>query len=401
MKGLFTRQAFTGFGPSLFSPTGAAAPLHAVRGNRPSRLRAGVRLECPKLPGVYGMVNEAGELIYVGKAKCLRTRLLSYFRTKSRDPKAGRILKDACVVAWEPAHGEFAALLRELELIRRWRPRFNVHGQPNRRRRTYVCVGREPAAYLFLSPRPPCTAFAAYGPVPGGETAREAVRRLNDWYRLRDCPQSQKMTFADQGELFPLVRGFGCLRHDLGACLGPCAAACTRGDYAAAVRSAIRFLDGDDISPLETLERDMRAASAAEAFERAAALRDRWKALHWLSGHLQRLREASRRTSVYPAPGRDGSRDHWHLIRNGRVRAVTPAPRDDAGRTAAAAALRAVYGDAVSGPPGPDEIDGLLLVAAWFRRRPAEEEKTLDPAAARAACTSAASAPSTRPEGKA
>lgn len=110
--------------------------------------------------------------------------------------------------------------------------------------------------------------------------------------------------------------------------------------------------------------------------------------LHWLSGHLQRLREASRRTCVYPAPGRDGSRDHWHLIRDGRVRAVVPAPRDDAGRTAAAAALTAVYGGGASGPPGPDEIDGVLLVAAWFRRHPAEEEKTLGPGAALTMCGS-------------
>ncbi len=130
----------------------------------------------------------------------------------------------------------------------------------------------------------------------------------------------------------------------------------------------------------------MQEASAAEAFERAAALRDKWKALHWLSAHLQRLREAGRRTCVYPAPGRDGSRDHWHLIREGRVRAVVPAPRDDAGRTTAAAALTAVYGGGASGPPGPDEIDGVLLVAAWFRRHPAEEEKTLEPAAALALC---------------
>jgi hypothetical protein len=101
---------------------------------------------------------------------------------------------------------------------------------------------------------------------------------------------------------------------------------------------------------------------------------------------LQRLREASRRSCVYPAPGRDGSRDLWHLIHHGRVRAVVPAPRDDVGRAAAAEALTTVYRNAVSGPPGPDVIDGVVLVAAWFRRHPAEKEKTLEPAAALAMC---------------
>jgi excinuclease ABC subunit C len=388
VKGLFARQAFTGFGPSFLAPTGAAPFSYTVQGKRPSRLRAGVRLECPRLPGVYGMLNESGELIYVGKAKYLRSRLLSYFRHKSRDAKAGRIVRDARVVIWEPAHGEFAALLRELELIRRWRPRFNVQGQPNRRRRTYICVGRDPAPYVFLSPRPPGTAFAGFGPIPGGEAAREAVRRANDWFQLRDCPQAQKMVFADQRELFPLDLVAGCLRHGINACLGPCAAACTRADYAVAVRAVVQFLEGADASPLAKLERDMTTAAAAEAFERAAVLRDKWLSLHWLAAHLERIRLACRWSCVYPAVGRGGARDHWHLIHHGRVRAVVAAPGNDKSRAAAVTALKAVYGKAAPGPPGPDEIDGVLLVAAWFRRHPAEKERTLDPAAARKMCGS-------------
>jgi excinuclease ABC subunit C len=136
------------------------------------------------------MVDATGELVYVGKAKCLRARLLSYFRTNSRDPKAGRILEAARQIVWEVGASEFGALLRELELIRRWQPRFNVQGQPARRRRGYVCVGRRPAPYVFFAARPPRTALAVFGPVPAGTTAREAVRRVNDWFRLRDCPQA-------------------------------------------------------------------------------------------------------------------------------------------------------------------------------------------------------------------
>ncbi len=132
----------------------------------------------------------------------------------------------------------------------------------------------------------------------------------------------------------------------------------------------------------------MQEAAVAQAFERAALLRDKRQALHWLSGHLQRLRQACRRSCVYPAAGRDGTRDHWHLIHNGSVRATTPAPRDDAGRAATAKVLANVYDCAVLAPPGPDEIDGVLLVAAWFRRHGTEKEKTLEPAAARAMCAS-------------
>jgi excinuclease ABC subunit C len=338
------------------------------------------------------MVDPAGELVYVGKAKSLRARLLSYFRPKSRDPKAGRIIESTRVIVWEHVPSEFAALLRELELIRRWRPRFNVQGQPRRHRRGYVCVGRQPAPYAFLAARPPSTALAVYGPVPAGPKAREAVRRVNDWYRLRDCPQAQEMVFADQGELFPMVLAAGCIRHEIAACTGPCAAACTQADYASQVRGAGRFLEGDDPEPLETLEREMTAASAGLAFERAAVLRDKLEALRWLQEHLRRLRTAAGRSCVYPVTGFKGD-DRWYLVHGGRVRAAVAAPRNTDERRQAATILTQVY--ATGTPPGPaslEEIDGMLLVAAWFRRHVAEQEKTLSPEAALAACNAPAEA---------
>src|SRR5439155_11599254 len=195
-----------------------------------------------------------GELIYVGKAKNLRARLLSYFRPRSRDPKAGRIVHRARAVVWEPASSEFAALLRELELIRRWQPRFNVQGQPERRRRVYVCIGKKSAPFGFVAERPPRTAQRIFGPVPVGFKVREAVRRLNDLFRLRDCPQAQEMIFAEQAELFPGVRDFGCLRYELGTCLGPCAAACSRKGYMNNVRRVHAFLAGEDRGTLDELE---------------------------------------------------------------------------------------------------------------------------------------------------
>jgi excinuclease ABC subunit C len=379
-KGLFKRQTFRDFGPAALALK-EPAPVAVVRGRRPGRLRAGVRRHCPRLPGVYGMVDGAGELVYVGKAKCLRARLLSYFRPKSRDPKAGRILECTRRLLWEPGTSEFAALLRELELIRRWQPRFNVQGQPRRHRRVYVCLGRAPAPYAFLAAEPPKSAWACFGPVPGLRRAGEAVRRLNDWFGLRDCPQAQEMVFAEQRQLFSLPRTPGCLRHEIGTCRGPCAAACSQADYAAAVAAARAFLSGRDTSPLDTLEREMRAAAAQLAFERAAALRGRLDSLRWLSRHLERLRQAAGHSFVYPVAGTDGG-EAWYLVRQGRVRAALPAPAGGAGESAAAL-LGAVYaGPVVGGAPALEEVDGVLLVAGWFRRHPEERARTLTPAEA-------------------
>ena len=87
-------------------------------------------------------IDSKGRVVYIGKAKCLRTRLLSYFRANSRHPKAGKILRNTRVLVWEETADEFAALLRELELIRHFRPRFNVLGMPGQRRYIYLCLGR-------------------------------------------------------------------------------------------------------------------------------------------------------------------------------------------------------------------------------------------------------------------
>src|SRR5207244_4502121 len=130
-----------------------------------------------------------------------------------------------------------------------WQPRCNVQFQPKRLRRCYLCLGRKPAPYAFVALTPPRTALACFGPLSGPRQAREAARRLNDWFRLRDCPQKQVMVFADQREIFPLLLTPGCIRHDIGNCVGPCAAACTQDEYRFHLEGARDFLEGKDKSP--------------------------------------------------------------------------------------------------------------------------------------------------------
>jgi excinuclease ABC subunit C len=179
-------------GPSQYCGT-EFIPFY-VRGKTARQLHSEVRRLCPRKPGVYGMVDANGDVIYVGKGKSLRGRLLSYFRPK-RERRAGRIARQTSAIVWEAWPCEFAALLRELELIRRWRPRCNVQGQPLRRRMAFVCLEGAPAAYASLRRRPPDSVSARFGPVVAGPQAREAIRRLNDYFQLRDCPAPQEMVF--------------------------------------------------------------------------------------------------------------------------------------------------------------------------------------------------------------
>src|SRR5437899_1461144 len=97
---LFATNVFDGFGPSRFRPADEAVVGRKFRARQPSRLRKAVRTHAPRSPGVYGMIDERGRLVYIGKAKNLRARLLSYFRVNSRDPKAARIIQNTRVLLW-------------------------------------------------------------------------------------------------------------------------------------------------------------------------------------------------------------------------------------------------------------------------------------------------------------
>jgi len=388
---LFPVDTFSGFGPTSARPNDFLPNLGRVRARKETRLRAGVRKSVPKLPGVYGMLGRHGDLIYIGKAKCLRARLMSYFRD-SRDPKAGRILQHTHTVVWESVPDEFGALVRELELIRRHRPRFNVLGQPGRQRYCYVCLGRTPAPYAYVSRAPNGKDLGVYGPFASAIRAEDAVRRLNDWFRLRDCAQTVTMHFADQAELFPHERSPGCLRFDIGTCSAPCAGNCTRRAYGSQVRAAKRFLDGVDDRPLKDLTGKMQAAAAAMEFERAGAIRDRLAGLQWLWERLNWLRTARvENTFVYPISGVD-NRTVWYLIHRGRVRGTCYRPGCAASAEAALELLEDIYCD--PGPAvTPGQVDHVLLVSSWFRKKPAERDGLLTPATAKE--MSAAGAPPT------
>lgn len=382
-------DAFDGFGPTRFRPADDTLPVRELRGKRPARLKKGVRAHAPKLPGVYGMIDARDRLIYVGKAKNLRARLLSYFREDSRNPKAGKIVRQTRRLVWEQTGDEFAALLRELELIQRLRPRYNVLGVPGLQRHHYLALGKGPAAYLYVVKRPTGKELAVYGPFVKWHRTDDAARRLNDWFRLRDCPKSVPLHFAEQGALFDGDRTAQCLRFELGTCAGPCAAACTRKDYAASARAAKAFLDGRSRALLRTIERQMTAAADALEFEKACSLRDKLQAIRWLDDRLGLLRTARDRNSfVYPLAGFDG-RVRWYLIHRGEVRAVCFPPA-----AGTAGAVRALLGTTFAGPgaPGPLSdvaVDSVLLVESWFRKNTGEREKLLPRSAADAACEGA------------
>lgn len=352
-------------------PREAASAARARAATREA-LRLHVDAGVEARPGVYRMLSADGAVLYVGKAKQLRARLQAHFRAKPR-MKSGRILRETAAIDWTYTPNEFAALREELRLIKHHRPPFNLQQK------------RDAAFYSFIhvtggqAPRVEVARGATgdgtfYGPFIGPRLVEQAARELTDALLLRDCSDKVRLRFATPDappDAIPAgLRPLDCIRHDVGKCLGPCIAACTRSAYDARVDDARAFLRGESDRPIRSLGDQMHAAKRNLAFEHAAVLRDRRSRLERLSDQLGKLRVQLEDLSfVYPVDGRGGD-DRVYLIRRGTVRLELARATADDG------ALR----DAVARVFAPDEpsrvtahdVEEILLVSAWFRARPRE-----------------------------
>ncbi|RYG68677.1 hypothetical protein EON77_15300, partial [bacterium] len=253
-------------GPSTSRPRALRAHLRDKRATPAeiAAMRALVVETAENRPGVYRMHAENDEIVYVGKSKHVRTRLLSYFSCASHE-KGSRIVRAARRIAWEYAPNEFDALLREMRAIHSLRPRFNVAMKRDENRYVFIKVTEGPAPKLRAVRAPQVTAKGSYyGPFSGYARVSEAVQCLSDVLGLRDCADDTGLRFADQTELFPLLERApsNCHRYEIKRCLGPCVRGCTKAEYAARVRAARAFLSGSSTAIVDELEAQMREASA-------------------------------------------------------------------------------------------------------------------------------------------
>ncbi len=389
MDAVLTESPFADFGEDALWPFARTA-LSRVEGESADQLRSGTRQFAPRVPGVYGMLDPLGRLIYVGKSKNLRSRLLSYFLPKCEDDKSGRIVQSTCAIVWEPQPSEFAALLREQFLIRTFQPRFNVQGMPRRQQAIYVCLGRGPAEQLYTARRRDSGAMCTIGPLFGAGRANHAVEVLNRIFRLRDCSVKQPCSFTDQLQLFDIELRPGCIRLEIQSCLGPCISACSRSAYDQQVARAELFLQGKDDSPLDEIRNSMEQAATHMHFEQAARLREDLRVVSWLSRRVTDLAQAREQyTFVYPVTGMgvrraagtgQSKQDIWYLIRRGLVEGAVAAPRNPEQRRRTRQVLRQwLDGDNRIGTQFTPRQETLALVTSWFRNHRSELKQTFLP----------------------
>jgi excinuclease ABC subunit C len=368
-----TEQILYSFGVSLLASANVR-PLQWVRCEEKPATRDLIRQNCPTVPGVYGMVGVGRELLYIGESQCLRDRLLSYFTGEPVSAKVRRMCQEACYLVWETTGHAFTAWLRELELIRRWQPRYNARGKPGRTRRSYVCVDRGPGGHVHLS-RAPGDGLN-FGPVPSGRLFRRSVQRVNDSFALCDCELRGSWRLSSQKALFAEQHTAECIRGAVGTCSAPCSLPQTERTYQDRLRSAVEFLEGRDVSVLKTLCNEMQAAARSRKYELAARLRDQHADLQRLATYLLRLREARGYSFLYPARGTE----NCYFIRGGQVQAVKAMRGSPEETVEFVHALNEIFpGDSAAPLVGPEDLDVVLLVSRWFHEHPDELKTVLSP----------------------
>jgi excinuclease ABC subunit C len=341
------------------------------------QLRQRIRALAENRPAVYRMTDALGRIIYVGKAKRLRTRLLTYFRAEYPGDKAARILYAASDIAWDYVSSEFAAYLGELRQIRRFRPHFNHRGNVTRRS-VLIKISGDVAPRAYVGATVVREDARCYGPFRSMSRTLEAVRTLNDLLGIRDCTAEMPAVFAGQGDLFDRPRQAGCMRYEFGFCSGPCAGFVTQQDYRRRVETVMAFLEGRTIQPIDRVVQAMQEASAQARFEVATRWREKFEQLEWLLAATSRARTArDLLTFVYRDSGEFGD-DRVYLVRQGVVRASFPYPATPIEHEA----FRAVVAEEAarpSPPAGPlplDAIDEILLLMSWFRAHPEALRRT-------------------------
>ncbi len=267
----------------LIEVTDAAAPAAIVDWAETSAIPDGLRgadliqafvKRLPNSPGVYRMFNEAGDVLYVGKARNLKKRVSNYAQGRLHSNRLTKMVRETAHMEFVTTRTEIEALLLEANLIKRLRPRFNVLLRDDKSFPYILVTGdsRAPALYKHRGARSRKGDF--FGPFASAGAVGRTINSLQRAFLLRTCTDS---VFES--------RTRPCLLHQIKRCAAPCTHEISDADYAELVTEAKDFLSGKSQAVKATIAAAMSEASENLDFERAALYRDRLAALSHVQSH--------------------------------------------------------------------------------------------------------------------
>jgi excinuclease ABC subunit C len=214
------------------------------------------------LPGVYRMLDDKGQVLYIGKARNLKQRVASYFRSNQTSAKNRSLVAQVRAIEITVTHTEGEALILESNLIKQFKPRYNVllrddKGYP------YIYLSDEDFPRLSLHRGAKRAGGRYFGPYPNASAVYETLNLLQKVFRLRQCEDS-----------FFRNRSRPCLQYQIKRCTAPCTGLIDRDGYQRDVYHAVLFLEGKSSEVIDTLVQRMESASAQLKFEEAGIYRD-------------------------------------------------------------------------------------------------------------------------------
>ncbi len=214
-------------------------------------------------PGVYRMLDAAGEVMYVGKARDLKKRLASYFQREASTPKIEALVRLVAGIEVTVTATETEALLLEYNLIKKYKPRFNITYRDDKSY-PYIRIATDHAFPRLSFYRGSLKAPGNfYGPYPSAHAVRETLGQLQKLFQVRQCEDT---FFAN--------RNRPCLQYQIQRCSAPCVGLVSEEEYAEDVGHAVMFLEGRNRQVTDALVKRMEAAAGKLQFEKAAQYRD-------------------------------------------------------------------------------------------------------------------------------
>jgi excinuclease ABC subunit C len=260
----------------------------------PARLRLD---DLPDSPGVYLFRDRQGRVIYIGKARSLKSRVRTYFQDSSagQEPKTDALRDEIHDLEFIVTRTEVEALILENNLIKKDRPRFNIRLRDDKNFPYLKMTTKERFPRVVLVRRARLDGNAYFGPYVPASMARRSIQVVARQFKVATC------YLEDMDGTRPRP----CLLYQLNQCLGPCASLVDDQEYAQAVNDARLFLEGRNRDLLKSLNEKMQKASADERFEAAAHYRDLVKSLETTS-EKQRLASVGLEEEDYVAFHREG-----------------------------------------------------------------------------------------------